>query len=207
MAWLRGHLFAVLLIVAVLGLLPSYLWPYSLTGASAAPTILLRDTFVVNRAAYDLRLPYSRVNVVRIGSPQRGDIVQAYLPQGIGLAIKRAVGLPGEIVEIRENRVLINGRELPLRPLDRADFYWVPDSHHIGSSIAMEENHWIAFTPGNGPYRNCAPVHLDAGQYFLMGDNRDNSFDSRAFGPVSREKIVAKVIAALPRGPRLAKRN
>src|SRR5579862_5389852 len=78
--WLRRHLRIVVLVVFILAILPSYLWPYSLTGASAAPTILLGDTFVENWAAYDFRVPYSRIVIFHVGSPRRGDIVQAYLP-------------------------------------------------------------------------------------------------------------------------------
>ncbi len=96
------------------------MWAYSLTGASETPTILPGDTFIVNRAAYNLRLPYSHVNLVTVSSPKRGDIVQAYLPAGIGLGIKRVLGLPGETIEVRENLVIVNGQPLPTRKLDAA---------------------------------------------------------------------------------------
>lgn len=206
-SWLKRHVFAVLLVAAVLGVLPSYLWPYSLSGASEAPSILLRDTFIVNRAAYDLRLPYSNITMAHLGSPRRGDVVQAYLPRGIGLGIKRVVGLPGETVEVRENRVLINGNLLPVQTLNPADFNWVSAAHRMGSTVVLEDGHWAAYTPGKGPDRNSPPVQLGSQEYFLMGDNRDNSFDSRAFGPISRDKIVSKVVAVLPTGPRIVKQQ
>jgi len=205
--WLKRHLFAVLMVGAVLGVIPSYLWPYSLTGASAAPTILLHDTFVVNRAAYDLRLPYSNITVLHTGPPRRGDIIQAYLPNRIGLGIKRVIGLPDETIEVQENRVLINGTQLPTRVLDSVDFGWVPPGHHMGSTIVMEDGHWAAYTPGKSEYRNSAPLRLGPNEYFLMGDNRDNSFDSRAFGPISREHIVGKTIAVFATGQRVAGHN
>jgi signal peptidase I len=69
----------------------------------------------------------------------------------------------------------------------------------------MEDGHWAAYTPGNSQYRNSAPIQLRPGEYFLIGDNRDNSLDSRAFGPVSRGRIIAKVIAVLPTGPRVGR--
>ena len=205
--WLKRHMRAVLLVGVVLAMLPSYLWPYSLTGASAAPTILVGDTFIVNRAAYDLRVPYSRIKLLRAGSPRRGDIVQAHLPSGIGLAIKRVLGLPGETIEVHENRVMVNGAALPTQTLDSAAFGWVPEAHRMGSTVVMEDGHWAAFTPGQSRYRNCPAVQLGPGEYFLMGDNRDNSFDSRAFGPVSRERIIGKAIAVLPTGHRGAQRR
>jgi signal peptidase I len=194
----------VLLVGVGLAILPSYLWPYSLRGASEAPTILLGDAFVVNRAAYDFRVPYSRITIFHVGSPRRGDIVQAYLPSPIGLGIKRVLGLPGETIEVRENRVMVNGKPLPARPLDNNAFDWVPAAHRMGSTVVMEDGHWAACTPGKSEYRNSSPVRLGPGEYFLMGDNRDNSLDSRVFGPVSRHRIIGKVIAVLPTGQRIA---
>lgn len=192
----------VLMVGAALAVLPSYLWPYSLSGASAAPSILLRDTIIVNRAAYDFRLPYSHIALFHTGTPHRGDIVLAYLPAVVRPAFKRIVGLPGETIEMRENRVMVDGRPLPVEALDSAAFAWVPAGHRMGSTVVMEDGHWAAYTPGKSEYRNCSPVHLRPGEYYLMGDNRDNSFDSRAFGPVSRDRFVAKTIAVLPTGPR-----
>ena len=170
---LKRHLGIAVSVCAGLGILPSYLWSYSLSGASLAPTILLRDTVIVNRAAYDLRLPYSRSTLFHTGSPRRGDIVTAQLPAPVGLGIKRVLGLPGETIEVRENRVIVNGRPLPVQPLDRADFAWVPTAHRMGSTVVMEDRHWVAYTPGKSEYRNFPPVRLGPGQYFLMGDNRD----------------------------------
>jgi signal peptidase I len=204
--WLKRHLYSVLSICALLGILPGYLWPYSLSGASAAPTVLVRDTIIVNRAAYDLRLPYSRIRLLRIGSPRRGDIVLAQLPDVVRPAFKRVIGLPGETIEVRENRVIVDGRPLPVQPLPDSDFSWVPPAHRMGSVVVMEDGHWAAYTPGKSPDRNSPPVRLAPGEYFLMGDNRDNSLDSRAFGPISRDSIMAKALLILPTGPRVATR-
>jgi signal peptidase I len=196
--WRKRSLHVVLLVAAVLAVLPSYVWLYKLTGSSAAPTILRGDKFIVNRAAYDLRVPYSRIVLFQTGSPRRGDLVQAHLPGRPGIDVKRVLGLPGETIEVRENRVIVNGRPLPVQPLDNIDFGWVPPTYQMGSSVVMEDGHWAAYTPGKDKYRNSPAVQLGPGEYFVMGDNRDNSLDSRAFGPLPRKQIFSKVITVIP---------
>lgn len=92
---------------------------------------------------------------------------------------------------------------MPTRPLNPADFAWVPKAHAIGLTMMEDENgHWIAFTPGKSEYRNHPATRLADGQYFLLGDNRDDSYDSRAFGPVHSGLFLGKVIAILPTGHR-----
>jgi signal peptidase I len=167
---------------------------------------LLGDKIIVNNAAYALKAPYSNTRLFRTGSPKRGDMVCLHIPNSPRLPgpfIKRIIGLPGETIEIRENRVLINGGAIAARPLNPADFGWVPKGHPIGSTVENEDGHWITFTPGRSEHRNHPPTRLGAGQYFLLGDNRDGSFDSREFGPVPGDYFLGKVIAILPTGERV----
>jgi signal peptidase I len=177
----------------LLAALPAYVRAYSLSGASAKPTVLVGDKFLINHAAYDLRLPYSDVSLLRFANPRRGDIVFARLPLpgGETKAIKRVMGLPGETIELRENRVLINGNALALSPLPSADFGWVPNPAEV---FATEDGHWIMYTPGRGSDRNHAPVKLGPDEFYLLGDNRDDSLDSRSFGPIARDRIVGKML-------------
>ncbi len=194
--WLRKNYMVLLLLLAVLALLPSYFWVYALTAPSESPTLNIGDRIIVNKASYSLRLSYSNVTLFQTRLPKRGDMVLARLPNGRTVAPKRAIGLPEETIELRENRVLVNGRELPVRPLNRSQFDWVNPSNRIGSVVAEEEGHWISFTPGFGPDRTCPPVKLERGQYFVIGDNRDQSADSRIWGPVPESRILGKVITA-----------
>jgi signal peptidase I len=197
------------LLIAILVVLvtQAYLRLYNLTGTSAAPSVLLGDKLIVNRAAYRLMLPYSQVQLFRTGSPRRGDLVQEYLKDRRALVFKRVMGLPGETFEIREDRIFINGLPIPLQPLDRADFNWVPTIHRIGSAVWNEDGHWIAFTPGVNEHANYPPITLGDNQYFLLGDNRDNSVDSRQWGPIPGDHILGKVIAVLHTGPRVNSRQ
>lgn len=106
-------------------MLPSYVWAFKLTTSSAAPTITIGGSFLVNKAAYNSRLPYCGVTLLQTSSPRRGDIVQFRHPDLPIIGAKRVIGLPGETLEFRENRVIIDGHVLPLRPLNRAEFDWV----------------------------------------------------------------------------------
>jgi signal peptidase I len=194
-----------LLALAGLSLIPAYLHAYVLAGPSDIPTVLLGDKVVVNNAAYRLKVPYSNVALFRTGLPKRGDFVLLRLnnpPRLKSPFFKRIMGLPGEVIEIRENRVFINGRAIPVQDLNPADFAWVPQAHPIGSVVQDEDGHWITFTPGKSERRNHPPVRLPDRQYFVLGDNRDDSADSREFGPVSEELLLGKVIATFATGQR-----
>lgn len=205
LAWLKRHALSLLLVLAGLSLVPAYLHAYMLIGSSDIPTVLLGDKVIVNSAAYHLKLPYSNVTLFRTGLPKRGDFVLLHVlnhPRLRSGFFKRIMGLPGEIIEIRENRVVVNGRTIPVKSLNPADFAWVPQTHPIGSVVQSEDGHWITFTPGKSEHRNHPPIRLSHGQYFVLGDNRDNSEDSREFGPVSEDLLLGKVIATFATGER-----
>lgn len=206
MSWLKRNFRAFLLVTIGLALLPAYLRAYVLTGPSDIPTVLLGDKVIVNHAAYSLRLPYSDVKIFRTGSPRRGDFVLLRLgnhPRLKSAFFKRIIGLPGEFVELNDNQVIIDGRRLPTKALNASDFAWVPKNHPIGSEVQDEDGHWITFTPGKSEFRNHGPVRLRDREYFVLGDNRDDSEDSRAFGPITEEALRGRVIATFPTGPRV----
>ena len=194
---LKKHYRILLLLAGVFAALPSYVWAYALTAPSESPTLNIGDRIIVNKASYALRLPYSGVTLFRARTPDRGDMVLVRLPNGRTVAPKRVIGLPEETIELRENRVIVNGRELPVRPLNRVEFNWVNPSNRIGSVVAEEEGHWISFTPGAGRYRTCPPTKLHQGEYFVIGDNRDESADSRIWGPVPEGRILGKVVITI----------
>ena len=198
----KRRLIVLSLVAVVVLLLPAYIRAYSLAGTSDAPTLLLRDKVLVNQAAYWVKLPYTQVKLLHISDPRRGDMVLVRGPDLPVPVFKRVMGLPGETLEIRENRILINGQPLPLKPLSGKDFSWVPASHRMGDSVYDEDGHWIAFTPGAGEHRNLAPIRLQSDEYFLLGDNRDSSLDCRVWGPLKESAILGKTILILHTGPR-----
>jgi len=201
----RRHFQWLIPALVALSLIPAYLHAYVLAGPSDIPTVLLGDKVVVNTVAYQFKLPYSNVSLFRTAQPKRGDFVLLHLAHHPRLKFpffKRIMGLPGEIVEMRENRLFIDGRSIAVRELSPAGFAWVPKAHPIGSVVQDEDGHWITFTPGKSEYRTQPPVRLSERQYFVLGDNRDDSLDSRDFGPVSEDLLLGKVIAAFATGER-----
>jgi signal peptidase I len=198
----RRGILLLILVSSVVLILPAYLRAYTLSGPSDAPTLLLGDTAIVNRAAYRVDLPYTRVQLARVSHPKRGDLVQVLSPDRHLLVFKRVLGLPGETIQMHDNRVVIDGQPLPLKALSGMDFSWVPKSHRMGNTVYDEAGHWAAFTPGAGEYRDLRPVHLTSEEYFLLGDNRDISLDCRVWGPLREGAIFGKVIFISPTGPR-----
>ncbi len=142
---------------------------------SMKPTIEEGDRVVVNKLAYDLKIPFTTVELLKWGDPQRGDI-------------------PGDRIEMRENQLYVNNRAAKWREIGEAE-----DTEQ-GSSMVVEENlaghmHRMMFTPQIPAVRSFGPIVVPRGRYFVMGDNRDNSNDSRFIGLIERQRIVGKATA------------
>jgi len=163
---------------------------------SMKPTILEGDRVYVNKLAYDLKVPFTTRHIAEWGNPQRGDIVVFYSPKDGTRLVKRVVGLPGDTLELRHNNLIINGQAVAYQPiaesllrdvsvLDRA-------SHVFASEQLARQPHAVAGYPAVRAMRDFGPSQVPPGHYFMMGDNRDDSFDSRYFGAVERSRIVGR---------------
>ncbi len=204
--WTAG-LFPVILVVFVLR---SFLFePFKIPSGSMIPTLLVGDLILVNKYTYGVRLPVVHTKLTEGTPPARGDVmVFRYPPRPSLDYIKRVVGVPGDEVAYLNKRLTINGQAVPTQPL--ADFF---DRDSMRYSKQFQENlagrqHRIlndedrpAFIPGaeDFPFReNCrysvegVTCKVPAGHYFVMGDNRDNSLDSRYWGFVPDRNIVGK---------------
>jgi signal peptidase I len=191
-------------VVAAFALLPAYVGAYTLSGASDAPTLLLGDWVWVNRAAYDVRVPYSDRVLWNRAGPALGDLVLVENPDNRLLIFKRVVALPGDRVGMHQHHLTLNGRSLAYAAADRAAFAAAPAENLLGSVIETEtlgaHTHLITYTPGSET-SSFPEVQVPADHYFLMGDNRDRSLDSRTWGPVPRQRLRGRVFWQPRRGP------
>jgi signal peptidase I len=141
---------------------------YKIPSGSMIPTLLVGDYILVNRLSYGLRIPYYKY-ILRWGEIKRGDIIVFVFPEDPSKDfIKRVIALPGETIEIRKKKIYINGREIE----DKWGFF---KDDYVGP-----------------PRDDFGPFQVPQGHVFVMGDNRDESNDSRFWGPVNIENIKGK---------------
>jgi signal peptidase I len=173
---------------------------------SMKPTILEGDRVFVNKLAYDLKVPFTTLHIAEWGAPKRGDIVVFYSPKNGTRLVKRTVGLPGDVIELRHDQLIINGVVIEYKPIAEELLRDVGPGDRASSEYASERlpgrSHLVAGIPAVPAMRDFGPYRVPEGSYFMMGDNRDNSFDSRYFGPVKRDRILGRataVVASLDR--------
>ena len=205
--WTAG-LFPVIVVVF---LLRSFLFePFKIPSGSMIPTLLINDLILVNKFHYGVRLPVINLKVLDNNSPQRGDVmVFRYPPKPSLDYIKRVVGLPGDEVAYLNKKLTINGKPLSKSPLP--DFFDEDAMRYAKQfeEVTVGNKHYRllndddrpAFIPGTDDFpfkQNCryssegVVCTVPEGQYFMMGDNRDNSLDSRYWGFVPEKNIVGK---------------
>jgi len=146
---------------------------FKIPSGSMLPTLLIGDHLLVNKFIYGLRIPFSGKLLLPYKKPARGDVVVFRYPKDKSIDyIKRVVGTPGDTIEIRTKKVFINGQA-------------VEDSHaHISSPAVLNA--------ASSPRDNLGPILVPEGRIFVMGDNRDNSYDSRFWGFVDQKDILGK---------------
>lgn len=194
----RKEVVPFLAVVVVLMTMRSSLadW-YDVPTGSMRPTILEGDRILVNKLAYDLRCPFTNWRLASWNDPARGEIVIFPSPKDGTRLVKRVIGVPGDTIELRDNTLIINGRPCAYAPIDPGTLAQVPSAERAGHVFASEQldaarSHAVTIKPGLPARRSFAPVTIPTGQYLMMGDNRDESADSRFFGLVPRESIVGR---------------
>jgi len=168
---------------------------------SMKPTILEGDRVFVNKLAYDLKVPFTTWHVAEWSNPKRGDIVVFYSPYDGQRLVKRVIGLPGDTIELRQELLVLNGRPVSYRPIADELLRDVNAQDLASHTFATEQlpgqTHSVASWPAVRAMRDFGPLTVPQGHYFMMGDNRDDSFDSRYWGTVERKKIVGRATAVV----------
>jgi signal peptidase I len=165
------------------------------------PSILEGDRIFVNKLAYDLKIPFTTFHLARWADPKRGEVVIFYSPKDGTRLVKRVVGVPGDTVELRDDKLYVNGAQAEYQPLDSSVVNQVSPQEQANRLFALEQTaeakHPVMISPNLPAMRSFGPLTLKADQYFMMGDNRDQSFDSRYFGPVDRRRIVGRALSVI----------
>jgi signal peptidase I len=161
---------------------------------SMQPTIHIGDRIVVDRMAYDLRVPFTHISLLHRTDPRRGDIVIIDSAATGERLVKRVVGVPGDRIALRANVLYVNGHAARYRPTRVARIAQdrTQPASYADESIAGRHHlvRLVRYLPS--PASNYGPVTVPAGHYLAMGDNRDDSYDSRFFGFVPRAEIVGR---------------
>jgi len=187
----------LLVVLLVLGSVRSALadW-YVVPSGSMKPTILEGDRILVDKLAYDLKVPFAGWRVADWAEPRRGDVVVFSSPADGKRMVKRIVGLPGDRLEMRENRLRVNGEAVVYGPIDEDFIRQIEEGdrprHRFAAEKLGHRVHPVMSTPQRPARRSFGPLVVPLGQYFVLGDNRDDSFDSRWFGFVPRGSIVGR---------------
>ncbi|PKM45171.1 MAG: signal peptidase I [Gammaproteobacteria bacterium HGW-Gammaproteobacteria-1] len=168
--------------------------PFRIPSGSMMPTLLVGDFILVNKFSYGLRLPVLNTRILELGSPQRGEIVVFRYPEDPHVDyIKRVVGVPGDTVAYRSKVLYINGEPMPQ---EYVGSYVGAGSGAVMTGAAVREEklddkaHRILLLPEG--YERGFEYTVGEGQYFVMGDNRDNSRDSRFWGTVPEQNLVGR---------------
>jgi signal peptidase I len=161
---------------------------------SMLPTILIGDRILVDKLAYDLKLPFTTVHMSTWGEPKRGDIVVFYSPADGVRLVKRVIGVPGDRVSMNNNHLVING--VPVQYEARGETSPDPKDYGGPQELKLEQldgrPHLMLVTPQRPAMRSFPPVEVPPDEFLMMGDNRDNSNDSRYIGFVPRGEILGR---------------
>lgn len=172
---------------------------YLVPSSSMYPHLLEGDRVIANRIAYDIRVPFTDVIVKRLDDPKRGDIVTFFSPEGGTRLVKRVIGLPGDVVEMVDGKLIINGVAADYTQIEGIDPNYLTPAHEYNlTQLVFKETlgdfqHHIIMMPDRRAVRSFGPAKVPEGEYLMLGDNRDNSNDSRYYGFVKRELITGRV--------------
>lgn len=185
----------LLLIALILSCRSVFVDWYHVPSGSMQPSILIGDRIFVDRRAFDLRIPFTTVSLVRTGEPERGDVVVFWAPDNGERLVKRLIGLPGDVLEMRGQKLVVNGAQVDYEFVGEfRDAVRLPDGRRFDGAVFSEglpdHPHPVILVAPDG--RGFGPITVPPDHYWMMGDNRDNSRDARFFGPVPRKLLAGR---------------
>ena len=153
---------------------------------SMKPTIVEGDLILVNKLAYDIQVPLTNTSLLKLSDPKRGDIIIFESKVSKNRLVKRVVGIPNDVVELKDNALIINGESIEYEIISSSQ-----------STIDKQEDllgveHLIRIGKRGSSLSNFRRVKVPVGHYLVLGDNRDNSADSRVIGLVPRHEIIGR---------------
>ena len=187
----------VLFLLLILAFRSSFADVYHVPSGSMKPTVVEGDRVLTEKMAYDLRVPFTNLVLWHRADPRRGDIVTLYSPEDGERLLKRVIGVPGDVVGMHGDVLYINGLVQADLPAITGEGAELPDA---GLYVFKQEDlighrHAVMFDPGRPALRDFGPVVVPAGEYFVMGDNRDDSKDSRYIGFIKERAISGRAFA------------
>jgi len=159
---------------------------------SMKPTIVEGDRIWVNKLAYDVKLPLANISIYQIGLPKRGEIIVFNSNNADKRLIKRVIGLPDDIVSMKNNQLYINDKLLKYDLVDKSTQLLRFNENLLGVNHLMQVN-----SQSPSPRSSFTPVKVPENQYLVLGDNRDNSADSRYIGFVPRDEIIGRATSVV----------
>jgi signal peptidase I len=189
-------LFSVFIIVFFLRTF--FIGNFMIPTASMTPTLPVGDFIFVNKTAYGIRAPFSNETIVKMGKPERGDIAVFHFPVNPDVDfVKRIVGMPGDVISYKNKMLTINGHKLDYTDCNRdaKNYYNQSLAGGSGDTVCTEDllgvKHQVDWVDSSSA-KDFEGLKVPVGHYFVMGDNRDNSEDSRYWGFVPKKDLVGK---------------
>ena len=154
---------------------------------SMEPTLFDGDWIWVDKTSYGPSIPFTDIRILRFGGPERGDIITFFPPHTKDQYVKRVIGLPGDVIRIEGRDIYVNSRKLSFEPIQ------ISEGVETGHEIVGDGHHLIQYGTSGGLPVIRQEIMVPENRYFVLGDHRNNSADSRYWGFVEDDKVMGKV--------------
>jgi signal peptidase I len=162
---------------------------YDVVSGSMNPTILEGDKFFANKLAYNIKIPFTKTDITNWGTPKRGEIIAFLYPKNESVNYtKRVIAIPGDTIEIRNKEIILNGKKLETSNKKISGYHALYKETLDGVTYDIQHTDFIT------AHDNMKKITVPANSLFVMGDNRDNSSDSRVWGFVPVENVIGKIV-------------